>query len=69
MPEGFRDCLSDLVREILREQPFDVIHFAHEYFKSIETGAEDWQYSGKTGRHPIPPPKLSEEKMREMQEQ
>ena len=65
VPEGFRDCLSDLVREILREQPHDPVDFCHKYFLALETGNE-WKYGGKAGRHPVPPPKLTEAELQAM---
>ena len=67
MPEGFREHLFDLVREILRDQPHDVVDFAHQYFKALDEGAEDWNYQGKKARYPIPPPRLTEEEFEAQQ--
>ena len=35
IPEGFKEILSDLTREILREQPADIAHFAATYFEFL----------------------------------
>ena len=34
VPEGFQALLEGLAREVLREQPTDIIKFSAEYFKS-----------------------------------
>jgi len=34
VPEGFNNLLEGLSREILREQPANIIKFASEYFKA-----------------------------------
>lgn len=42
VPEQFPEILHDLLREILREQPDDIIVFAHRYFKDkVEVTAVD----------------------------
>ena len=33
VPDGFKEILSNLTTEILREQPSDIIHFAASYFE------------------------------------
>lgn len=33
VPEQFPEILHDLLREILREQPEDIIEFSYRYFK------------------------------------
>lgn len=38
VPKQFPEILHDFSREILREQPGDIILFAAEYFKSISEG-------------------------------
>lgn len=38
VPEGFNEVLQGLIREILREQPRDIIAFAALYFKCKNTG-------------------------------
>lgn len=35
IPNGFKETLSDLTKEILREQPSDIIHFAAAYFEYL----------------------------------
>lgn len=46
VPPGFQNLLEGLAREVLREQPEDIIHFAAQYFKNQlqirdETGKDD----------------------------
>jgi len=38
VPKSFPEILHDFSREILREQPGDILLFAAEYFKSISEG-------------------------------
>jgi hypothetical protein len=35
VPEGFPEILHDFTREILRDQPDDIIAYAAEYFASL----------------------------------
>lgn len=32
VPSGFQDVLSDFTREVLRDQPYNVIEYAAKYF-------------------------------------
>ncbi|XP_010402244.2 sperm surface protein Sp17 isoform X2 [Corvus cornix cornix] len=45
VPAGFRNLLEGLAREVLREQPTDVVAFAAQYFQKLleqrEAGAID----------------------------
>ena len=34
VPRGFQNLLEGLAREVLREQPEDIIHFAAQHFKN-----------------------------------
>lgn len=34
VPPGFQNLLEGLAREVLREQPEDIINFAAQYFKN-----------------------------------
>ena len=36
LPEGFYDILQDYSREVLRDQPLDIIEFSYMYFKAQE---------------------------------
>ena len=36
MPEGFYKLLEDYSREVLRDQPRDIIEFSYLYFKAME---------------------------------
>ena len=38
IPTGFNDLLNEFTREILRNQPKDIISFSIEYFKCLEQG-------------------------------
>ncbi|NXL25976.1 SP17 protein, partial [Setophaga kirtlandii] len=35
VPAGFRNLLEGLTREVLREQPTDVVAFAAQYFQKL----------------------------------
>ncbi|NXS81033.1 SP17 protein, partial [Pteruthius melanotis] len=35
VPAGFRNLLEGLAREVLREQPTDVVAFAAQYFQKL----------------------------------
>ena len=38
IPPGFQSLLSEFTKEILRNQPKDIIDFAVEYFKCLQQG-------------------------------
>ena len=38
IPENFPDILHDFAKEVVREQPKDILDFAVEYFKALESG-------------------------------
>ena len=38
IPDHFSEILSDLTREILRNQPQDIIDFSAQYFKCLQEG-------------------------------
>lgn len=59
----------DLVKEILRDQPHDIVSYCAQYFKAIDEGKEEWRYKGKIGRFPIPPNKITHEEFLAMQEE
>ncbi len=67
IPEGFAEVLHDLSKEILRNQPADILDFCAEYFKCVQEGTVlDYQNKGqnipcdfKTGV-----PKISERPLR-----
>lgn len=40
IPENFTDILHDFAKEVVREQPKDIIDFAVEYFKAKENGTQ-----------------------------
>jgi hypothetical protein len=48
VPEGFPEILHDLAKEILRNQPEDIIDFSAQYFKCLQEGILlDYQNKGK----------------------
>jgi Rps23 Pro-64 3,4-dihydroxylase Tpa1-like proline 4-hydroxylase len=48
VPEGFPEILHDLAKEILRNQPEDIIDFSAQYFKCLQEGIVlDYQKKGK----------------------
>lgn len=38
VPSGFQQILSDFTREVLRDQPSNIIEYAAQYFESLEKG-------------------------------
>jgi hypothetical protein len=53
VPDGFNQILEDLSREILREQPRNIVHFAASYFKSKAKG-EPFIWEDPNPRGPKP---------------
>ena len=52
VPENFPEILHDFAREILRDQPADIVDYGHEYFKAKDEGLDfDYKNKGKN----IPP--------------
>ena len=48
VPEGFPEILHDLAKEILRNQPGDIIDFSAAYFKCLQEGLVlDYKKKGK----------------------
>lgn len=57
VPDGFEDTLNDFAKEILRNQPKDIIDFGIEYFKGIEEGKiVDYKYKGENRPEKYKPP-------------
>jgi hypothetical protein len=38
VPEGFSEILHDFTREVLRDQPEDIVKYAAEYFECLQKG-------------------------------
>lgn len=38
IPAGFQEVLSDFTREVLRDQPSNIIEYAAHYFEMLEKG-------------------------------
>lgn len=82
LPENFYPILEDYSREVLRDQPIDIVEFSYLYFKAMEEvrrfvtnffqGTLDTFNYPRKGKN-IPPPKegrpLMEEEQQMMQEQ
>lgn len=50
IPENFTDILHDFAKEVVREQPKDIIDFAVEYFKAKENGTQlDYGHKNERG--------------------
>ena len=50
IPENFPDILHDFAKEVVREQPKDIIDFAVEYFKAKENGTQlDYGHKNERG--------------------
>ena len=41
LPEGFYAVLEDYSREVLRDQPMDIVEYSYLYFKAIEEVSEN----------------------------
>ena len=52
VPESFPEILHDFAREILRDQPKDILKYGFEYFKAKDEG-NDFEYETKGSK--IPP--------------
>lgn len=58
VPAGFRNLLEGLAREVLREQPTDVVAFAAQYFqKLLEQRDGEWPCPAPTPTLPSPAPR------------
>jgi hypothetical protein len=57
LPEGFYGVLESYTREVLRDQPKDILEFSYLYFKALDEGTLDSFDYPKKGQN-IPPPKL-----------
>lgn len=52
VPAGFQEVLADFTREVLRDQPKNIIEYAAKYFEMLEKGEKfefDSQYNVKKG--------------------
>ena len=36
LPEGFYNILEDYTREVLRDQPIDILEYSYLYFKALD---------------------------------
>ena len=56
LPENFYPLLEDYSREVLRDQPMDIVEFSYLYFKAIEEDTLDQFNYPRKGKN-IPPPR------------
>ena len=56
LPENFHGVLEDYSREVLRDQPMDILEFSYLYFKAMEEGTIDQFNYPRNGKN-IPPPR------------
>ena len=67
VPEGFPEILHDLAKEILRNQPADIIDFSAYYFKCLQEGLVlDYKKKGKNipcDYKPQVPKKISKDQL------
>lgn len=40
VPHGFQELLADLTREVLRDQPDNIVEYAALYFEGLERGTK-----------------------------
>ena len=53
IPQTFQEILYEFSREILREQPIDIIEFGAAYFKAKETG-KNFEWDPTKSNQPKP---------------
>ena len=41
LPDGFYKVLEDYTREVLRDQPLDILEYSYLYFKHLDEGTLD----------------------------
>ena len=56
LPDNFYPLVEDYCREILRDQPQDIVEYSYLYFKAIEEGTIDQFNYPRKGKN-IPPPR------------
>ena len=56
IPENFQDFLAEYTREVLRDQPQDIVEFSYLYFKAMEEDTLDTFNYPRKGKN-IPPPR------------
>ena len=56
LPQNFYDLLEAYSREVLRDQPQDILEFSYLYFKAMEEGTLDQFNYPRKGKN-IPPPR------------
>lgn len=68
IPSDFAEILSNFAREVLRDQPEDIIEYGAQYFEALQAGKK-WQYESKTNvpnpnpqSHYIAQPRNNEQK-------
>ena len=63
LPEAFYKVLEDYTREVLRDQPIDLLEYSYLYFKHLDEhgNLETFDYPAK-GEN-IPPPKLKDDEI------
>ena len=57
LPDGFYEILESYSREVLRDQPLDIVEFSYLYFKALEDGTVDTFDYPRKGKN-IPPSKF-----------
>lgn len=80
LPEGAYQILEEYTREVLRDQPIDILEFSYFYFKALEEvmflfhlisllqgTIEEFDYPRKGDS--IPPPKLKGEEKEKYEQQ
>ena len=45
LPEGFYEILENYSREVLRDQPLDIVEFSYMYFKALEEVSHQCPYA------------------------
>ena len=53
LPDGFHEILESYTREVLRDQPLDIIEFSYLYFKALEEVSHmlNWNHQDKCLEH------------------
>jgi hypothetical protein len=59
VPKTFTEILHDFAREILREQPADILEFGAQYFRCMEEGEKfEWDLSKSLATRPADYPRV-----------
>ena len=56
LPDGFYKILEDYTREVLRDQPLDIIEFSYLYFKHLDEVSRKLYFDQSESEFLVKPP-------------